>query len=99
MIHLGQSIWSRRMPFWKTGHAESKPAWIRMGTRFIESLNKFYQVDRVSKRITQLVIRHVMRSIASKRENVSNPGLGVSKQYLLDFLFVVTNASQVRDRG
>ena len=86
------------MPFRKTGHADSEPAPIWMCARFVESPNELYQVDRVLKRVARFVVRNVMRSIAPERENIPNPRLRVSKQNLLDLLFIMTDARQVRDR-
>ena len=50
------------------------------------------------ERVPRFIVSDSNWSIAAKRENVSNGRLRVSKENLLDLLFVVADAGQVRNR-
>jgi len=75
------------MSFGETGHSDSESARVRMCARFIEPSNELYQVDGVLERVPHLVIRNVMRPIASEREDVPDRRLGVSEPKCLRSLF------------
>src|ERR1043166_4379023 len=86
------------MAFGKAGHADSETAWIWMGPGLIKSPDKPYQIDRVLECIARFVIRKIFRAIAAEGEDVSDLGLGIPMQNILDFRFIVANTGQMRDR-
>src|SRR5439155_23648331 len=86
------------MSFGETGHSDTKTAPVRMRAGVVESANEFDQIDCMLERVPRFTVSNSSRSIAAKREDVSNARLGVSKENRLDLLFVVADAGQVRDR-
>ena len=98
VIHFDQSIRRRRMAFRETGHADPETARIRMRTGVIESTNELHQIDRVLERIACFIVGSSLRSIASERENVANGRARVAPQNRIDFILLVADAGQVRDR-
>src|SRR5581483_83803 len=85
------------MPFGKTSHADTKSTLIRMLARFIESADKPDQIDRVWKGVAGFIVRSFRRSIAPKRENVSDGSFGVTTKDHLNLFFIVANAGQMRN--
>ena len=69
-----------------------------MRAGLIESANEFDQIDCMLERVPRFIVSDSNWSITAKRENVSNGRLRVSKENLLDFLFVVADAGQVGNR-
>src|ERR1700682_6672673 len=86
------------MSFGKTGHAYPKAAAIRMRARFVESPNELHQIARVLERIAGFVIAASARRVATQRKNICDARLCVPQQDRLDLVFLMANASQVRDR-
>src|SRR6266545_4466624 len=85
------------MSFGETGHADSETAAICMRAGFVKSADKFYQIDRMLKRVPRFNVSNASRPVATERENVSNGRLRVATQNRFDLPFVVANAGQVRD--
>ena len=86
------------MSFGEPGHSDPEAAMVRMRTGFVESSNEFDQIYRMLKRVPRFIVSDSSRPIATKREDVSNSRLRVPKENLLDFLFVVADACQMRNR-
>ena len=49
MIHLHQRVWRFRMAFWKSSHADSETALIRMTARFVERFHGANQVNGMTE--------------------------------------------------
>src|SRR5207244_9167283 len=98
MIPFDQSIRCGGMSLGETGHSESETAALRMRAGLVESANEFDQIDRVLERVPRFIVSNSSGPITAEREDISNGRLGVSKENLFDLLFVVADASQVRDR-
>jgi hypothetical protein len=60
------------MPFGETRNSNPETTAVRMSTGFVEPANKFYQIDRVLERVARFIVSRSSRSIAAKRQNVSN---------------------------
>jgi hypothetical protein len=86
------------MSFGETGHADPETAAIRMRAGFVESANELNQIYCMLERVAGFIVGNIARTVSPERENISNPRLRVSMQNRFDLLFVVANASQVRDR-
>ncbi len=86
------------MSFRETGHSDSETTAFRMRAGFVESSNEFDQIDRMLKRVPRFIVSDSSRPIATERENVSNSRLRVPKENLLDLVFVVADARQMRNR-
>ncbi len=85
------------MPFGKTSHANPKPALIRMLAGFIESADEPDQINRVRKGVADFIVRNFRRSVAPKRENISDGCPGIATENQLNLLFIVANAGQMRN--
>jgi len=82
----------------ETSYADPETATVRMRAGFVESSNEFDQIDRMLERVQRLIVSNADRPIATERENVSNSRFRVPKENLIDLLFVVADACQMRNR-
>src|SRR5690348_10478959 len=86
------------MPLRETGDTNPETAPIPVHARLVKPPDKPNKVYSVLERIARWIIRQFARTIASQRENVPNPGRGITSENLRYLLFVVADAGQMRGR-
>src|SRR5262249_21271841 len=86
------------MSFREPCHPDPEPATVWMSAGFVESANEFDQIDCVLKRVPRFVVCNSNRPVTPQCKNISDGSAGVSKNDRFDLLFIVSDASKVRDR-